>query len=122
MPNTSVIRFSGPTYLLSVADSSHTAVTIKSVGNDQQNYCSFLNTGAASVGINLAPQSAAAAVLPTDGGSSSTCSFVLPALMETPMIVAVPMGGAPSGQFSVTAIGTAAGPSSVFITMVGDQS
>ena len=107
--------------MLSVGNTSHTAVTVTQAGNDQQNYAAFLNTGTNPVGILVSPQSSPAAVLPTDGSSSVFCSFVLPASMTTPLMVAVPLQGYPAGQFSVTAIGTAAGPAVVYITLVGDQ-
>jgi hypothetical protein len=122
MAMTTVYRFNGATYLLSVGAASHAAVTIQQGGNDQANYAAFLNTGTNPVAINIAPASAGAAVLPVDGAGSATCSFVLPAAMTMPMVVAVPLQGAPAGQFSVTAIGTAAGPASVYITTMGDQS
>jgi len=117
-----VVRPIGPTWMLSVAATSHAAVTVTQTGNDQFNYAMFTNTGPNPVGILISPQSAPAAVLPVDGASSSACSFVLPALMTQPMIVAVPLQGYPAGQFSVTAIGTAAGPAVVYITLTGDQS
>ena len=122
MALTTVIRPLGYTYMLSVGNTSHAAVTITQIGNDQCNYAAFLNTGANPVGINITPASAPACVLPTDGSFSSSCDVVLPANMTQPMILAVPLQGAPAGSFSMTAIGTVAGPAVVYVTIVGDQS
>ena len=55
MANTSVYRFIGPTTAISVTGSSSTAVTITPAGNDQINYCGFLNTGANPVAITITP-------------------------------------------------------------------
>lgn len=110
-----VIRNIGPTVALSVTAASTAAVTVGSTNSDAAVYASFLNTGAAAVAVNIAPQgTAAAAVLPV-AGVPQTC-ILLPPLMTQPTIYAVPQ------VFSCTAIGTAAGPSLVYITPVGSQS
>ena len=43
MANTSVFRAVGPTTAISVSSTSSTAVTITASGNDQINYCGFLD-------------------------------------------------------------------------------
>ena len=104
MANTSAFRFVGPTTAIAVTTASSTAVTITPTGNDQVNYCGFLNTGSTPIAVNIAPAvlgtstTAGAAVLPT-GGNSST-SFVLGVAMSAPQVMVVPP------IFSVTAIGT----------------
>jgi hypothetical protein len=116
-----VYRYVGPTYALSVSNSSHAAVTVTSGTNDQANFAAFLNTGTNAVLIMVTQATVAgapSAVLPTDGtGNSQIGSFVLGAAMDEPMLVAVP-----TGSFSCTAIGTAAGPSSVYINYCDPQS
>jgi len=105
MANTSAFRFVGPTTAITVSTSSSTAVTITPAGNDQVNFCGFLNTGSTPIAVNIlaavpgTTSTASAAVLPT-GGNSST-SFVLGVAMSAPQVMVVP----PS--FSITAIGTA---------------
>ena len=104
MANTSAFRFVGPTTAISVSGTSYTSVTINPNGNDQVNYCGFLNTGANPIAITIAPAiagtttTAPAAVLPSGGSSSQ--SFVLGVTMSQPTVIAVP----PS--FAITAIGT----------------
>jgi len=112
MANTSVYRIAGPTTAIAVTTSSSTAVTITPKGNDQINYCGFLNTSTNVIAVNIAPTSAGAAVLPSAGSSST--SFVLGVSMQSPMVVAVP-----PDQFSVTTIGSTS--STLYVTPMSDQ-
>lgn len=109
MANTVALRKGGPTAALSVVATSHAAVTVSAASTDSANFAAFLNTGAATVAVNVAPTNAAAAVLPVDGTPSDV--ILLPPSMTQPIVYAVP-----PGSFSVTAIGSAAGPSLVYIT------
>ena len=116
MANTSVYRFIGPTTAITVSGTSSTAVTITPGGNDQINYCAFLNTASTPVAITISPVvqgvgSAPAAVLPTGGNSSQ--SFVLGVTMSQPTVIAVPQ------IFSITAIGTSG---TLYVMTVADQS
>jgi hypothetical protein len=105
MANTSAFRFVGPTTAITVSVTSSTAVTITPAGNDQVNFCGFLNTGSTPIAVTIAPAipgtttTAPAAVLPTGGNSSQ--SFILGVSMSSPQVMVVPP------QFSVTAVGTA---------------
>lgn len=100
----------GPTVALSVANTSHAAVTVSAAtNNEQMNYAAFLNTGTTVVQVIVSSVSAPAAVLATDGTPAN--GFVLPASMTAPMVVRVP-----AGSFSTTMIGSAAGPSVVYVT------
>jgi hypothetical protein len=112
MANTSVFRIAGPTTAIAVTTSSSTAVTITPKGNDQINYCGFLNTSTNVIAVTIAPTSAGAAVLPTAGNTSN--SFVLGVTMSTPMVVAVP-----PDSFSVTTIGSTS--STLYVTPMSDQ-
>jgi hypothetical protein len=112
MANTSVFRIAGPTTAIAVTTSSSTAVTITPKGNDQINYCGFLNTSTNVIAVTIAPTSAGAAVLPTAGNTSN--SFVLGVSMQSPMVVAVP-----PDQFSVTTIGSTS--STLYVTPMSDQ-
>jgi hypothetical protein len=112
MANTSVYRFVGPTTAISVTGTASTAVTITPNGNDQVNYCGFLNTSANPVAITIAPTAAAAAVLPAGGSTSQ--SFVLGVTMSQPTVIAVPP------IFSITAIGTSG--TTLYVMPMADQS
>jgi len=105
MANVSAYRFVGPTTAIAVTTTSSTSVTITPNGNDQPNFCGFLNVGTTPIAITIASAvagtttTAPAAVLPTAGNSSQ--SFVLGVSMSQPTVLAVP----PS--FAITAVGTA---------------
>lgn len=105
MANVSAYRFVGPTTAITVSGSSSSSVTINPNGNDQVNFCGFLNTSANPVAITIAPAvpststTAPVSVLPSGGNTSQ--SFVLGISMSQPTVIAVP----PS--FAITAIGTA---------------
>ena len=105
MANVSAYRFVGPTTAIAVTTTSSTSVTITPNGNDQPNFCGFLNVGTTPIAITIAPAiagtttTAPSAVLPTAGNSSQ--SFVLGVSMSQPTVLAVP----PS--FAITAVGTA---------------
>jgi hypothetical protein len=105
MANTSAFRFVGPTTAITVSTTSSTAVTITPNGNDQVNFCGFLNTGSTPIAVTIVPAvpgtttTAPAAVLPTGGNSSN--SFILGIAMTSPQVMVVPP------QFSITAVGAA---------------
>ena len=115
MANTTVFRPIGPTYAANISSTSISALTVTPVGNDQINYCGFLNTYNFPVAVNIAPTSAAAAVMPTSG--SPTKTVVLGISMTSPMVVAVP-----PNSFSVTAITTGSNTGTIYITPMADQS
>lgn len=99
---------------LSVTASSTSATLIDDSTNDQINYASFLNTGSAVVAIKWGDANVGAAVLPVSGTNGD---FLLPAGMTSPVVLAVP-----TTPFYVRAIGSAAGPSLVYVTPTADQS
>lgn len=115
MAITTVFRPIGPTTAITTSTSSSTAVTISASGNNQMDFCAFLNTGSTPIAINIAAVvdgvgSAGAAVLPN---GSSNNNVVLGINMQQPMVVAVPQ------VFSLTAIGTASGV--LYVTPVDNQ-
>jgi len=118
MANTSVIRIGGKTAALSVTGSAHAAVQLTANTNDLINYVSCMNFGAVSVAIKFSQLSSDTAALPVDGTPGD---FILPPLMTVPVVLACPPIG---GQLPcyVTAIGSAAGPSLVYLTPAVDQS
>ena len=124
MSNSIVYRSAGPTYALSVANTQHTAVAISNGTNDVVCYASFINRGATDVCVVVYPLTQAGAaqaptlVFPVDGTPTIPNSFLLPAGMLTPYVVAVPTT---NNGFSVSAIGSAAGPSIIYITAVVAQ-
>ena len=114
-----VVRNIGPTVALSVTAASTAAVTVSATSNEQMTFASFLNTGANPVAVTVSPVATApASVLP--GAGTPQTVIMLPASMLMPALYAVPNG--PGNTFSVTAIGTAAGPALVYITPVAAQS
>jgi hypothetical protein len=115
MANTIVLRNVGVTTAISVGATSTAATAITASTNDQVNYASFLNTGATYVAVNIGDVNVGAAVLPVSG--STTGNFVLPASMTQPIVLAVP-----ASPYYVRMIGSASGPSIVYVTPVGDQS
>jgi len=118
MSNTTVIRIGGKTVALSVTASAHAAVQLTGNTNDQINFVSCLNTGAVSVAIRFSPLSTDAATLPVDG---TVGDFLLPPLMTRPIVLACPPINMQIPCY-VTAIGSAAGPSLVYLTPAVDQS
>lgn len=115
MSVTTVLRPIGPSTAISVTTSSSTAVTIQPSGNNQMDFCAFLNTSSTPIAINIVPVvdgvgSAGAAVFPN---SSPTNTVILGVSMQTPMVIAVPQ------VFSLTAIGTASG--TLYVTPVDSQ-
>jgi hypothetical protein len=115
MAITNVLRPIGPTTAVTVSGTSSTPVTISASGNNQMDFCAFLNTASTPVAITIAPVvngsgTAGVSVLPS---ASTNNTIVLGVSMQMPMVVAVPQ------TFSITAIGTSG---SLYITPVGDQS
>lgn len=113
MATTFAFKAVGPTSVVSVTASSTTAITVSPSTVEGSGFAAFLNTGTTVVAVNITNASitAPAAVLPAAGTPSNV--IVLPASMNHPVIVSVPAGG-----FSMTAIGSAAGPSLVYVTPV----
>jgi len=117
MANTSVYRPIGQTYAVAVTTTASSSLSIVPVGNDQINYCAFLNTASTPVAISIAPLNptsitAPSAVLPTAGNTST--SFVLGISMSQPTVIAVPANG-----FNLSAVGTA---TTLYVMPVADQS
>jgi len=116
MANTSAIRIGGKTLTLSVGTVLHSAAVVVGNTNDQMNYVACLNTGTASVAIKFSTMAADSAVLAADGAYGD---FVLPAIMETPILLATPPVSN-SFPLYVTAIG-ASGTNLVYLTPMVDQ-
>lgn len=107
------MRTLGKTHALSVSNSSHSSVTIGSDVNEQCNTVALVNGGATTVSLTFSAEaSAPATVLPADG-SPTLVTVTIPPNMITPWVWNVPRM-----PCSVTAIGSAAGPSIVYITPV----
>ena len=113
MASTSIMRPIGPTQALSVTNTIHSAVPLTLWTNDQCNFMAALNVGSVSVAYKVT-QSGVAAVLPVDGTQGD---FVLPPLMEFPIIISIP-----ALTPTITAIASAVGPTMCYFTPVGDQS
>jgi hypothetical protein len=120
MANTSVFRAVGPTTAIAVTTTASTALTITPQGNDQINFCGFLNTSANPVALTIAEANALnsltapAAAFPTAGNNNNT--VILGVSMSSPMVIAVPSNG-----FSVSAI-TSSGSTTLYVTPMADQS
>ena len=120
MTTTVATRVLGPTYALSVGVAQHAAVGIAPVQGDICNFAEFTNPGTTDVCVLTGPWSAAPAtaslVFPVDGAPTIPNSFMLPHGMTFSVVKAVPSSG-----FSVSAIGSAAGPSIIYITPVASM-
>lgn len=99
---------------LSVTNTAHAAVLIDDNTNDQVNYTSFLNTGAAPIAIKMGPTDPGAPVFPTDGTNGN---FVLPAGMTSPLILA-----SPTTPYYLSAISNSATAGLLYVTPAADQS
>jgi hypothetical protein len=115
MSNTSVLRVAGQTYALSVTSTAHASVQINDNTNDQVNFASFLNLGASPMAIAVANYTPApVATFPADGTPGS---FVLPPLMTTPVVLAVP-----TSPFYMTAVSNTTSAGLLYVTCINDQS
>ena len=90
MTNTSVIRLNGRTYVLSLTTSASAALLITPKANDQTNYIHLLNTGTGVAAIELS--NGATFADPAIAASGSAGSYVLPAAMTMPILIAAPAG------------------------------
>lgn len=113
MASTSIMRPIGPTQALSVTNTIHTPVLLTLFTNDQCNFMAAINVGTVAVAYKVS-QTGVNAVLPVDGTPGD---FVLPPLMEFPIIISIP-----ALNPQVTAIAAAIGPTMCYFTPVGDQS
>ena len=121
MSQTIAFKVAGSTTALSVGAAQHAAVAILVPAADMATFAAFLNTGAVPVCVVTAqlPVSGTAAtpavVFPVDGTPTVPTSFMLPGAMTQPLVVTVPVG---NGGFSCSAIGSAAGPSIIYVTPI----
>jgi hypothetical protein len=116
MANTSVIRLAGKTYGFAVTSTSYASTLIDDTTNDQVNYASFLNVGAGVCSVRFTNYSPCpAAVFPADGTAQE--GFVLPPLMEVPIVIAVP-----TTPFYMTAVCPSGASTTLYVTPCADQS
>jgi hypothetical protein len=108
MVNTSVIRVSGKTYALDLTTSASSALLIEANTNDQTNYVQLLNTGTGVAAVTFSNSSTVATpAVPTTGTGST--SYVLPASMNYPVLIA-----APKAPFYIK--GISSGTNTLYIT------
>ncbi len=113
-----IYKFAGPTSTLTVSTTPVSAtVATTQGGGEQANFAAFLNTGSTLAAVAIAPSSGGTitAVFPTTVASAP--GFVLPALMNQPMLVAVP-----ANSFFVSAITNSSVAPVIFITPAVAQS
>ena len=104
-------RVVGPTVAVSAGATATSEALVNNNPNIQCNYVALINTGATSVAVKFGPTGVDAPVLPVSG--STTGNFVLPPLMTDAILFAVP-----TTPTYVRMIGSAAGPSIVYVTPV----
>lgn len=114
MAGSTVQRNAGPTVALSVTNTAHSAVLIDDSTNDQINYTSFLNTGAAPIAVRWGTTDPGAPNFPVDGTNGD---FVLAANMTSPLIVATP-----TTPYYLTAKSNSATAGILYVTPAADQS
>lgn len=90
MVNTSVYRLNGKTYTLSLTTSASSALLITPKSNDQTNYVHLLNTGTGVAAVELS--NGATFIDPAIASSGNAGSYVLPAAMNYPVVIACPAG------------------------------
>ena len=88
MVNVSVIRVSGRTYALNLTTSASAALLIEATTNDQANYVHLLNTGTGVAAVEFSNSDTV--TTPTVASTGTSGSYVLPAAMNYPLIVAAP--------------------------------
>jgi hypothetical protein len=113
MAGTPAFRPAGQTVALSVVATSHAAVLLTTFTPDVVTYCALLNPGAVAVAVKIS-QNGAAATLPIDGTPGD---FILPPLMQFPIVIPIP-----TVTPQITAIGATAGPTVIYATPVVYQS
>ena len=117
MANTSVIRTAGKTYYFPVTGTSSASTLIDDTTNDQVNFAAFLNSDVNPCLVRFTNYSPCpAAVWPTSGAPVQD-GFVLPPLMEVPIVIAVP-----TTPFYMTVVAPATFTTSLYVTPVADQS
>ena len=114
MANTSVIRPAGKTYYIAVTSTSSANLLIQDTTNDQVNYAGFLNNGAKACAVKFSTVNNLTAVFPTTGNPGD---YVLPPLMELPIILAVP-----TTPFYLTAVCNGTDTTDLFVSAAADQS
>jgi len=82
------MRPSGRTYALNLTTSASAALLIEATTNDQTNYVSLLNTGSGVAAVELSNSSTV--TTPTVASTGNSGSFVLPAGMTFPLMIAAP--------------------------------
>jgi hypothetical protein len=110
MVNMSAMRPSGRTYALNLTTSASSALLIESTTNDQTNYVSLLNTGSGVAAIEMGNASGTVAT-PAIASTGNAGSFVLPAAMTFPLVIA-----APKAPFYIK--GISSGTNTLYITAV----
>ena len=107
MTNTNVMRLSGQCFALDLTTSASSALLITATTNDQTNYVSLLNTGTGKAAIEMSNN--ATVTTPAIASTGNGGSFVLPAAMTFPMIIA-----APKAPFYIK--GISSGTNTLYIT------
>jgi len=120
MATSIVTRVAGPTYAISVPNTQTTAINVVPSRSNGCTYAEFVNPGTTDVCVVIAQLHATPATpvlaFPVAGTPTVPDSFMLPHGMTEPRKIAVPDGG-----FGVSAIGSAVGPSIIYITPVDNQ-
>lgn len=101
------MRYSGRTYTLDLTTSASAATLIEATTNDQTNYVSLLNTGTGVAAVEFSNSSTVPT--PSIATTGNKGSFVLPAAMNFPLLVA-----APKAPFYIKAISS--GTNTLYIT------
>jgi hypothetical protein len=104
-------RVVGKTTAVSAGASATSEALVNNDPNIQCNFVSLINTGATSVAVKFGPTGVGAPVLPVSG--STTGDFVLPPSMNDAILF-----GIPTTPTYVRMIGSAAGPSIVYVTPI----
>lgn len=107
MVNVSVMRLSGRTYALDLTTTPSAALQIEATTNDQTNYVHLLNTGTGVAAVEFSNSSTV--TTPSIASTGNNGSYVLPAAMNYPLIIA-----APKAPFYIKAVSS--GTNTLYIT------
>ncbi|MCC6800414.1 MAG: hypothetical protein IT325_09865 [Anaerolineae bacterium] len=111
-----IIIPAGPVRALSVTASAHAAVVLTSWPGGSPNFALLQNSGTIPVAVRLSQTGVAPPAFPVD---PTAADGVVVLLAGQTLIVPMPMGA--TGTAQVTAIGSAAGPSILYVTPVNYQ-
>lgn len=113
MPVSIVYRFSGPTVSPTISTAPTGQVTVTSFPGESPYHAAFLNTGTTLIAVSIGSGGPAAAASFPSGSNTSAPVFILPPLMQQPLVV-----NTPNTPFNFTALTNSSVAPTLFVTPV----